>query len=500
MIELAQSNEKMAPDTTSFNLVLNALAHGSEKNAGIRAESLLERMESLSSSGKGSGNVVINCPPSIYSFNTVLNGWARSRQRGAAERATSILDHMGKRYNAALTEVHPDCSTYTTVLKALARSRDKKSIHRAEAIFEQYQKDCEVGKWCLSHNSLTYNSMINCYAKSKHPEAGERALDLFNKMKANNGEKGWELCVVDIYTYTSLIDAISRQESYHSSELAISLLEEIEVSFKKRGDKRLQSNVRLYTSVVNAIGRSHKDPNRAQDIVNRVESSFLKERTHLENKPDVVLYNALINAYGWSEMEGRSRKCFEILNHMFSLYKYGKIPDAKPDTVSFNSVLNACAYERTDSQSKSDDIMKTVVKTFELLYNSSEYGKPDPSTYVQVLIAINNHMAEDDEKRVAMAEAIFLKCAANGQISPIIIPKLHAIIPFSRFRKLMGSASTGEKPLRYDLSKLPSQWTANAPRRKFAPSSQSRRRQNYFQVTKNIISYSTKKGDDSFIS
>jgi len=128
MIEMAQSNKKMAPDTTSFNLVLNALAHGSEKNAGIRAESLLERMESLSSSGKGSGNVVINCPPSIYSFNTVLNGWARSRQRGAAERATSILQHMGKRYNAGLTEVHPDWSTYTTGKKFHINNRSFRFI------------------------------------------------------------------------------------------------------------------------------------------------------------------------------------------------------------------------------------------------------------------------------------------------------------------------------------------------------------------------------------
>lgn len=104
----------MTPDTTSFNIVLNALAQGKEKNADVRAESLLERMESLSSSSEGSSNVAINCPPDETSFNTVLNGWARSRQRGAAERATSILDHMSKRNEAGLSKVHPDWSTYST--------------------------------------------------------------------------------------------------------------------------------------------------------------------------------------------------------------------------------------------------------------------------------------------------------------------------------------------------------------------------------------------------
>lgn len=504
--------ENMAPDITSFNIVLNALANGREKDAGVRAESLLRKM------------VVLSCPPDEISFNTVINAWARSSKKGAAERATEILEHMRKRYEAGLTNVQPSWSTYTTgknfditidcffivilsflsfflllsihnnflllfifpVLKAWARSRQKDSLDRAESVFEQYQKGCEAGKW--SHNSLTYNSMINCYAKSNHPEAENRALDLFNKMKANSGKEGWDLCFVDIYTYTILIDTISKQESYDSSELAISLLEELEDSFKKTKDERLRPNVRVYTCVVNAVGRSHLCPNRAEEIVKRVEAKW-------ENMPDVVLYNALINAYGWStDITERSLKCFEILNHMIGLHQSGKVIDAKPDTVSFNSVLNACAYELADSQITSKKIVTTAVQTFELLCNSPEYGKPDSSTYIQVLITINNHLAKDDEMRVAMAEAIFLKCASNGQLCSLIITKLEAIIPNERFRKMMGSTLTSESPLRFDLSKFPSEWTANASRRNPAtPLTKSRRQPNYFQVTKNIVSNTIKK-------
>ena len=119
MIEMARSKEdgerhKMTPDTNSFNIVLNALAQGKEKKSAFRAEALLQRMESLSSSAEESGRITINCPPDETSFNTVLNGWASSRQRGDAERATAILDHMKKRHEAGLTKVHPDWSTYTT--------------------------------------------------------------------------------------------------------------------------------------------------------------------------------------------------------------------------------------------------------------------------------------------------------------------------------------------------------------------------------------------------
>ena len=60
------------------------------------------------------------------------------------------------------------------------------------------------------------------------------------------------------------------------------------------------------------------------------------------------------------------------------------------------------------------------------------------------------------------------------------------------FQKVMGPASTGGKQLRYDSSELPLEWTENA----FTPGSRSRRRQNNFQVTKNVISHSMKKGNN----
>lgn len=118
MIEIALSDsngedQDMAPDTNSFNIVLNALAQGRERASESRAEALLTRMESLSSSSSGI-NVPLNCQPDKISFNTVLNCWARSRHKGAADRAMAILDHMKRRQEAGVTDVHPDWSSYTT--------------------------------------------------------------------------------------------------------------------------------------------------------------------------------------------------------------------------------------------------------------------------------------------------------------------------------------------------------------------------------------------------
>lgn len=121
MIKIAQNeassdSESMAPDTNSFNIVLNALAQGKEKNSEFRAEELLERMESLSAKNvdQDGRNMTLNCAPDEISFNVVLNCWATSGHQGAAERATAILDHMKKRHEAGVTNVQPDWSSYAT--------------------------------------------------------------------------------------------------------------------------------------------------------------------------------------------------------------------------------------------------------------------------------------------------------------------------------------------------------------------------------------------------
>jgi len=354
------------------------------------------------------------------------------------------------------------------------------------------------GKWGIAYTTLTYNTMINCYSKSRRPDAGEKASMLFEEMKSNAGKPGWELCSPDIYTYCSLIDTISKNGSYETSQRAISLMVEVERSYELTGDRRLQPNIQLYTSVLKAIGRSHKDPHRAQTIADRLESSCLYGPVPRASIPDVLFYNSLINAYGWSDMEGRSQKCFEVLQHMVDLSESGKLPAAKPDTVTINSVLNACANEKPSAQNSSEDIMKIVVKTFEMLKQhpsskSGGFGRPDQNSYAQVMAAIANHITDDDEKRISMAEATFLQCSEDGLVGNHIVTKLSTALPYQRFQILMGKAldqdGTKEKP-NVDFSKLPRAWTVNVPvwqQGRKGPVSRSRRRPTGYQVTKQSV-------------
>ncbi|KAL3915276.1 MAG: hypothetical protein SGILL_005730 [Bacillariaceae sp.] len=492
MIEMAEDgNDDIAPDSASFNIVISALAQGKEKVPGSRAEALLHQMDDLSSRHGW------DCTPDQTSFNSVINSWASKRDPGAIERAMDILEHMRRRAAAGVTLVQPDGASYSILLKALARSRDHEAIRTAERLFEQYQADVKNQAWDIHQYSLTWNSMINCYAKSKLPDAGEKALGLYETMKANAGVPGWEECFVDVYTYTSVVDAIGKAETYEGSKTAVMLLEELEKFYEETGNRRYQPNILLYTAVVNAIGRSHKKPERAQQIVDRVESSFLQATTW-QPKPDVLFYNALINAYGWSDMQGKSKKCAEVLQHMIDLGDSRKLPNARPDIISFNSLLNACAYEKPNPNASNNDILEIATETYERLCSGkgdSSYGRPDVSTYVQMLINIINHIPRHDERRELMSEAVFFRCAEEGLVGPAVVSKLAFALSKPRFQDIMGEALDKEKhdagKLVFDVDLLPQSWTAKIPawlRGSRRNPSRGRRLKSNYQNTKNALS------------
>jgi hypothetical protein len=131
-------------------------------------------------------------------------------------------------------------------------------------------------------------------------------------------------------------------------------------------------------------------------------------------QPDVVSYNAVINAYGWSSAKGKSKKCFEIYKTMLESYESGRNRDAKPDIITCNSVLNACAYENAVlTEADRAEIMEISIQTLEEFQSAAPtFGWPNYLTFSHVLLAISKHMPPND-RRSDLAEATFWQVSCN---------------------------------------------------------------------------------------
>jgi len=241
--------------------------------------------------------------------------------------------------------------------------------------------------------------------------------------------------------------------------------------------------------VIHAIARSRTDPERALKVVNRLESMFESGETDVQ--PDVICYDALINAFGWSSVPGRAKRCYEIYKKMLNGYESGTNVHAKPDIITCNSVLNACAYEEIDDDDEKEEIMRIVVDTLEAFQSAApKFGWPNHMTFAHVLLAISKHMSEDDVKRADLAEATFWQCCDSGHVSVLVITQLHRALSWNRFSRLLGEALFSEEneKLGFNLRKLPREWTRFAPKPKQRQGSRPSRRRPKMEVTKSLLS------------
>lgn len=187
-------------------------------------------------------------------------------------------------------------------------------------------------------------------------------------------------------------------------------------------------------------------------------------------QPDVVCYDALLNAYGWaSSTMGRGKKSYQIYQRMMEAYRSGSNPKARPDIITCNSVLNALAYEELDSKEERVEAMRIVVETYEAFQREApRLGWPNHVTYATVLRAVVTHMEPGDERRAALAESTFWQCCTAGHVSVAVVTQLHrALAPraWGRLKALLGDALVSEEGAKFGFKwqKLPARWTRYAP-------------------------------------
>jgi hypothetical protein len=244
--------------------------------------------------------------------------------------------------------------------------------------------------------------------------------------------------------------------------------------------------------VIHAIARSRTEPERAETLVERLESMF--KAGEIDFQPDVVCYDALINAFGWSSEKGKGRKAYEIFQKMLDLFKSGSNLSCKPDMITCNSVLNAAAYEEANNEAERTELMDIVVNTFESFQSAApKFGWPNHITYATLLMAIAKH-TDDSDKRYDLAETTFWQCAESGNVSVLVINQLHKTLPWERFANLMGPAlfsDEGEK-LSFAWRDLSRKWTRFAPKPKQRIATRPSQKHPSIHVTKSTIAKQVK--------
>ena len=93
--------------------MLDAISKSDEKGAATRAETILNKMQSMYEEGAE------DVQPDTFSFASVLNAYANSDEPGAAEKSEEILKHMQLMYENGNHSVRPNTICFATVIVSM---------------------------------------------------------------------------------------------------------------------------------------------------------------------------------------------------------------------------------------------------------------------------------------------------------------------------------------------------------------------------------------------
>jgi hypothetical protein len=158
-----------------------------------------------------------------------------------------------------------------------------------------------------------------------------------------------------------------------------------------------------------------------------------------------------------------------LFREMKQLYRSGNHEHLKPNVVAYNAVLNACAFCNPAGEyclhqsSRAMEMAHAVLKELDGGNNGkskgNEFGvKPDQVTYGTFLKVCANQLP-DCSTRQQIVEMIFKKCQRDGQVGNLVLQQLKAMLASDPdlYQKLVGKPIDAE----VSMDDLPSTWRRN---------------------------------------
>ena len=479
MIQLSRSSKLKYPTIKTWNIVINAWAKSGVKDSGLRAEAILEELNSWNRHLQEHALPLVE--PTEVTMVSVIDAWARSRHSKAPERVLSLLDQSVRSGKA-------NSRAFNAVIQTLVQSnRGREAAVKAEEVLRMMLRLAE-NQPALKPSTRSYSVVINAWAKCESQEAAQRAHDMLTNM-VDKYREGMEVEPNDI-AFTTCISAWSKCRNVrHAPERAEALLTMLSELYKETGKSEFKPSVRTYNAViaawVRASGRCNavQQGERALEEMKFANPNLVSYNTLLggmgrrgmgvealrlldwlddeggDMKPDRISFNSALAALAKDKREGSAEKAETLLRRMegseqgADKFSYTTVVDAwarsidpnkaskaetllnamisqcrngrtqsEPDVFVFTAVIKACLQSPPQTESQADELLSIALRTMEKL-DTGRYGKPNHVTYSTLLSTIHM-LCSSNERRLSLLKQTFQNCVANGYVSKKVIHAL----------------------------------------------------------------------------
>lgn len=299
MLSLAKKGDKdVRPNSFSFDASINAFLKSKIKDAGKRAESILER--GLEFAEEEGGEML-----EIRSFNAILGYY--SRQTKAADspyRAEYILNRMISLFQAGYEDLSPHVSCFTSVMDAYAAQNNIKGGECAETLLRtmiRLKRDYSAQK--IEMNSGVVNSVLKAWeASARSDGSGQRAERLLDLMEEKFDGGNLEMAP-NSSSYLKVISTWSKSSSPDKVDRALAVLQRMK---RRKEDGKLEGRIpeHAHSLVINACAfTTSEDPDekrRTFQIARKIFDGLILESEQLiyRTEPSPTTYGWFIQVLG----------------------------------------------------------------------------------------------------------------------------------------------------------------------------------------------------------
>lgn len=441
------------PNSMSYHTVISgwtrAVMIGDTDYAAVKAENILKQM--IAKLESKAPDAEYRFSPNVIAFSSIIDCWSKSSSNSAWLKALNILNLMDQ------INVKPNVITFTSVISACARSNSLDGALKASGLLQRMKDSClKRGMEDIKPNAITYFAAIDSWARSKVDDAGAKAHELLTEMESVYRETGDKSMIPDAKIYARVITAYMNSKSEDSDKKAIELLRNME-QYTLTGDENYalaKPNIVLYNTLINSFARKGMSK-KALAVLNQMDQ-FNSKITNDDDKvnPDEQCLSSIIYALSMSNMNGKARKALKILERLERSHVDGNWR-ARPSARTYNMVINCCS---NTPRSKKEDVAEALTIAFDVYarLRSSSYAEVDRFSFISLLKTCGKLIPNSTVEKVGIIAGVFKDCCQEGLVDDDIMKNLIAAVPKESLDSILEESVL--------LGDLPDVWTRNVKR------------------------------------
>jgi hypothetical protein len=365
--------------------------------------------------------------PNAEMYNMTISALAKSGSKNAAKRATRLLELMSQEHHRNLTWIReqdvdekdyivrsprPDIINYTTVMNSYCKSGTEHGIKKAQAMLEELEQLSGVSQKLthdnenrietpllyLTPDQACYNAVITGWARSPYKDAPAHIERILQRMDALYECTGDSRFQPDTLSFHMLITAYAK-------------------SVQQKGGNN-KASVQAAICAENVLCAMYE---RYSDSTNGDNYKTLV-------KPDVMVYNSVLNAWAHTGTADGARRAESILLGLLGkssrkLHDFPIAEDVLPNTVTFNIVINAWAKSGDgDAGYRSEKLLDVMSScdvrpdtiTFNALMNAWSLSKaPDAGERIESILRYMLEQGGDAKPNVISFSTAILGCGKS---------------------------------------------------------------------------------------